>query len=488
MNDKPMLFWYQNNKVLYTKDFNQFTPEVAVESSSAALSNYSLAMGENNSLSLLWGKGTGTSQEINVAVYDPTFDSWSKPIALTDNGAINDNITATLDSSGNILAVYNKTDVITQDGHPAFDETDLTFSELTVGRDLSIEAEDITFSPENPAPGGSVTVTAIVNNKGELADKDIPVAFYDGNPLNGGQKIGEEMISSVLAAGDGVSVSVNWQMPAGIASHEVYVLVDPENLKADRNRTNNTAHAGATSPDLSITALAKQLGEYSNKYLVKYTAANGGYLPATNTVVTLARDSDQETVLAEKSLGSLDPGQVKEDFFTLEANAPDFSNGIMEIIVRAKADGQELQMDNNFTEVYITAPERTDNVPIKAFSLAQKSLSLKPGEKEALIEIIQPSDASNRKVYWNSNNENIASVDKDGMVMALRRGTTTVTASTEDGSFTATATITVQTASNPPAGNVGDDKNVVIHRAVRDELTRDSFLKGSEILPGGGGE
>lgn len=56
---------------------------------------------------------------------------------------------------------------------------------------------------------------------------------------------------------------------------------------------------------------------------------------------------------------------------------------------------------------------------------------------------VAPADATNKNVAWSSSDTAVATVDDDGVVTALAIGTATITATTEDGSFTDTCAITV---------------------------------------------
>ncbi len=73
-------------------------------------------------------------------------------------------------------------------------------------------------------------------------------------------------------------------------------------------------------------------------------------------------------------------------------------------------------------------------------------LNLKNGESAALAPVFTPENAYNKNVTWESNNTEVATVADDGTVTAHKRGTATITVTTEDGGYTATATVNVTCA------------------------------------------
>lgn len=88
----------------------------------------------------------------------------------------------------------------------------------------------------------------------------------------------------------------------------------------------------------------------------------------------------------------------------------------------------------------------TSETPVSGIKLDATSKTLAVGESFALKATVSPSDADNKKVNWSSNNPAIATVDKDGNVKALKVGKCTITATTDDGNFTADCEVTVSVA------------------------------------------
>jgi uncharacterized protein YjdB len=80
---------------------------------------------------------------------------------------------------------------------------------------------------------------------------------------------------------------------------------------------------------------------------------------------------------------------------------------------------------------------------------------LKVGDTLRLVATIAPNDATNKTVAWSSSDTAVATVGNDGMVTAIKEGTATITATTEDSRKTAQCTISVSTddSDNEPPDN-----------------------------------
>ena len=67
-------------------------------------------------------------------------------------------------------------------------------------------------------------------------------------------------------------------------------------------------------------------------------------------------------------------------------------------------------------------------------------------ENKSNLEIATPittMNATDKDIVWKSSDEKIATVSKTGIITALSVGTTTITASTKDGKFSANCKLTV---------------------------------------------
>lgn len=81
--------------------------------------------------------------------------------------------------------------------------------------------------------------------------------------------------------------------------------------------------------------------------------------------------------------------------------------------------------------------------PVTGISLSKENMTLNNiGDNDQLTATIMPADASNKEVRWSSSNDNVCIVN-NGLVTAVGAGTSSVTATTVDGSFTATCIVKV---------------------------------------------
>ena len=118
----------------------------------------------------------------------------------------------------------------------------------------------------------------------------------------------------------------------------------------------------------------------------------------------------------------------------------------------------------NVTEKTVTVYDGTYVVPVTGVSLDESSITLDVGGNQTLTATVTPEDATNKKVRWSSDNEDVATVSEDGVVTAVAGGTAVITATTHDGLFTASCTVTVNapdaaptiTTDTLPDGKVGE--------------------------------
>lgn len=90
----------------------------------------------------------------------------------------------------------------------------------------------------------------------------------------------------------------------------------------------------------------------------------------------------------------------------------------------------------------LTVQAKPASVPVTGVTLDKTTLELFTGDSATLTATVQPDDATNKNVTWQSDNANVATV-QNGTVNAVGAGEATITVTTEDGEKTATCKVTV---------------------------------------------
>ena len=83
----------------------------------------------------------------------------------------------------------------------------------------------------------------------------------------------------------------------------------------------------------------------------------------------------------------------------------------------------------------------TEPVAVESITLSETMLSIEPGATGKLTATVAPNNADDKTVTWSSSDVEIAMVDNNGTVGAIKTGTATITA--QAGGKTATCVIKV---------------------------------------------
>ena len=90
------------------------------------------------------------------------------------------------------------------------------------------------------------------------------------------------------------------------------------------------------------------------------------------------------------------------------------------------------------------------------------------------------ADGYTNKVYFTSDNEEVATVSADGIVTPVDAGSCTITAKTLDGGFTQKVSVTVQTDFSKLAEKVTEYEDLINNAKDTDQYTEDSLNALSE--------
>ena len=195
------------------------------------------------------------------------------------------------------------------------------------------------------------------------------------------------------------------------------------------------------------------------------TFCTGSNEPVSVTGVTLSPESI-----------TLDPGQTQQlSFSVLPGNASNQSvsfsssnNNIATVsnqgLVTAVSSGQVTitvtTQEGGFTDTTTVVVENQNStVAVTGVNMSPASSTLTPGGNVQLNTTVSPSNATNKGVSFQSSNNNIATVNNQGLVTAVAEGQATITVSTDDGNFTDTTSISVVEDTGDCSGAELEEKN-----------------------------
>jgi len=130
------------------------------------------------------------------------------------------------------------------------------------------------------------------------------------------------------------------------------------------------------------------------------------------------------------------------DFITVTSSNISLSSG--EQVIRLNV----LQSPFNIADITFELVDGNSDVAVTGITVNPTNATLDVGQSTTINASVLPSNATNTSVSWSSTNTSVATVNNSGLVTAINEGDTTIIATTVDGSFTANASITVNSVNN----------------------------------------
>lgn len=289
-------------------------------------------------------------------------------------------------------------------------------------------------------------------------------------------KVNSNGLVSLLAGGEAVITATT--VSGGISAKcTVTVIQNPSGIEVDSNvrnmyvgqvttltatvlpltatyrdvtwSSNNEAIVTVTSKGL-VTAVSRGTAIITAKTKVGgYTATCAITVGDKVAVTGLTIDAsgldmlkgDNRTILA-----TITPSNASEK--TIDWSSSDTSvavvseNGVVTAVGSGEAVIKAVTRDGSYEKLCkVTVVQ-----PVTGVSLAYDSLKLAVGKSKTLKANIEPADATNKKLIWESSDESVAAVTSSGVVRAKGPGNATILVTTEDGSYSASCNISVYTA------------------------------------------
>lgn len=114
----------------------------------------------------------------------------------------------------------------------------------------------------------------------------------------------------------------------------------------------------------------------------------------------------------------------------------------------------------NSTHTTPTKPSTPSTIAVTSISLDRSSVTLTVGDKVTLVATVNPGNATNKSYEFSSSNNDVATVNSSGTVVAKKAGSCTITVKSSNGK-TAKCSVTVKaeaSTGNNTSGNNGGSK------------------------------
>ena len=171
---------------------------------------------------------------------------------------------------------------------------------------------------------------------------------------------------------------------------------------------------------------------------VSITSTPGSNNYSDPITTTSSRQENKDRVINTYTLTDSGSGATTK-------TAYEFKSGAVATLLQGTQSETIWGQGTDYPEFY----NGTNKIPdppaaVTDITLSENNLTLNVGESSSLTATVAPDDAGNKNVSWSSSNSNVATVE-NGLVKAIAEGNAVITATTEDGGFTATCNVAVQT-------------------------------------------
>lgn len=313
--------------------------------------------------------------------------------------------------------------------------------EISEGESLTIPSEaSLTTNGKLTVDGGTLTGDVT----GDVIYKVTGVSL-DPNTLtfNVG---GEETLTATVAPTNATNKNVTWS-----SSNSAVATVDQNgNVEAVGAGTANitvTTQDGNKTATCTVTVTARTYNISAAPGRLDFGSVNVGYetAPAAQTV-TITNTGNQSVTLSQPTAENYEIGTLTNTTLTPGAAAtftvqPKTGLGVVTYSETITVSG------SNGASASLTASFTVNAIPVISVTLSQTQASLyynRTPNTLTLTATVAPDNATNKDVTWTSSDSAVATVDQNGVVTALARGTAVITAAAADGSgASASCTVTV---------------------------------------------
>jgi parallel beta-helix repeat protein len=350
------LVWLKGEQLMLLEgDWSQPPTTTSITDSDALFLDSQVLADPDDNLTLLWQGQGAVGADIFYSVYDAGTQTWRLKDQLTNSQPLEKSMAPAYSANGELWIGYAQDEIVFEErvisptltisDVATFGRTDLYLLRHQSGFDLSVTDVDLEVSEPNPQPGSTVVVSASLHNTGDFAITNAAVAFYLGDPLNGGVQIGNtQLVTQPLIAGAAYTFTTEVLLPSVVQKYTVFAVADPADAIAERNEINNIARRELLFPDLQINDVLVAYYPEQVAYPLA-VIANTGALTATDFLVQFWADSLTGTMLLSSTIPILSPGATTAVTIAVDMRAQPI--GERKLFVVADPENQIAEVDEN---------------------------------------------------------------------------------------------------------------------------------------------
>jgi uncharacterized protein YjdB len=140
---------------------------------------------------------------------------------------------------------------------------------------------------------------------------------------------------------------------------------------------------------------------------------------------------------------------VAPQILNTEVDLFEIEIGDQTLTYQVLAETARLESGKVSTFNFIIGKQGIETIAVTGVTLNKNATTLTAHASETLIAAVAPANATNQNVTWSSSNNAVATVNSNGVVVAVAEGTAEITVTTSDGGYIATCDVVVATVLPP---------------------------------------
>ncbi|MBR2339497.1 MAG: Ig domain-containing protein, partial [Clostridia bacterium] len=282
---------------------------------------------------------------------------------------------------------------------------------------------------------------------------------YMGDIYRTNFTINKSVITQELSiAGNVASMTLNLQLVEPINSYsQITVGSDIMSLNAGQYEIAIDI-TDAYNLGISNTIMTSIGGtRYDNCYVMAFGVNDYSYSPyitaeysiPVNSISVSPTNMEIYVGSSQRITATVSPDEATNKDVIWHSNYPNIASVSSSGLVTGKSHGNATifatSADNSIIQASCSVSVR--NINVQSLSLSHEKVLLKKNESFTLIPTITPSNATNKTLYWETDRgDTFGSVhidEENGTVTAIEDGVVTITVTTQDGGFSETCTVEI---------------------------------------------